>query len=86
MQKILVNAIDAASLLDVRERTFHNLRKRADFVAKCPEVRLSARAVKWRVADLEAFARSIATTERAPEPPQFARARAKREQANAAGR
>jgi predicted DNA-binding transcriptional regulator AlpA len=82
MHKLLVNAIQAAAMLDIGERTFHNLRLRADFTTMCPAIRLSARAVKWRVADLDAWARSIASNERAPQPEQLVRARARR-QANA---
>lgn len=78
MQKLLVDAIQAAAMFDIGERTFHNLRLREDFAAMCPEIRLSARAVKWRVADLDAWARSIASQERAPQPEQLVRARARR--------
>jgi hypothetical protein len=78
MQKLLADAIQAAHALDIRERTFHRLRKRKDFASMCPEIRLSARAVKWRVADLDAWARSIASNERVPEPEQLVRARARR--------
>lgn len=78
MQKLLVNASQASAMLDVGERTFHNLRLRADFTTMCPAIRLSARSLKWRVADLDAWARSIASNERVPEPEQLVRARARR--------
>lgn len=75
---LLVTALQAAQLLGLSERGFHKLRTRDDFRQTVPEVRLGARSVRWRTADLDAFARSIATTEREPEPAQLAASRARR--------
>ncbi len=76
--QLLVDAEGAARALGIKERTLHKLREREDFRRICPEVRLGPRATRWRIADLDAFARSIASSERVPEPPQLAASRQRR--------
>lgn len=77
MKRILATVGEGAALLNISERRFHVLRKRPDFAELCPEVRLSARAVRFRVADLENFAAHLAArpAEPLPEPPQLAQGR-----------
>lgn len=68
----LVGAKTGASLLDISERKFHELRKREDFPRP---VVLGARVVRWRVAELMAWAASLPAESSRPEPEQLRRAR-----------
>jgi predicted DNA-binding transcriptional regulator AlpA len=51
MQKLLADVHESASLIDVGERKFHELRKQPGFPAP---VALGQRCLRWRVAELQA--------------------------------
>ena len=66
---LLVDAVGAATALGISERLFHSLRDTPGFP---PTVVLSKRAMRWRVADLQAFVANLpASGVKQPEPPQL---------------
>lgn len=75
MTPLLVDANGAADLLGVGRRTFFELRARPDFV---PAIVLSQRAVRYRVADLQAWLMRQAGTAHRPEPAHLAAGKARR--------
>ena len=62
---LLISAPDAARLLGVSERSFHNLRHRPDFPRP---ITIGTRCVRWRVADLEAFIEALPPANAVTEP------------------
>lgn len=70
--RILVDAVGAAALYSVKERSFHELRRAPGFPLP---VILGQRAVRWRVSDLLSFAARLPAKELAPEPAQLTRSR-----------
>jgi hypothetical protein len=58
---ILVDAPTAAAALSISERTFHSLRKRADFPQNATAV-VGPRCVRFHVDALKAFAASLEST------------------------
>lgn len=75
---LLVTAPQAAALLGISERRFHTLRQRPDFAAAVGEIRLGARSVRFRVADIDRWAQSVAGSARPPEPAHLAAGRERR--------
>jgi predicted DNA-binding transcriptional regulator AlpA len=65
---LTADAVRAASLLGVSERTFHNLRKRADFPRAV--ALLSNSRPRWRTADLEAWVKALPLIEAEAQEPQ----------------
>jgi predicted DNA-binding transcriptional regulator AlpA len=76
MNKLLVDAADAAALLGRSERTFHELRKQAGFPG--PVGGLGKRMVRWRLADLEAWVASLPPLAATAEPPQLRAGKARK--------
>lgn len=72
--KLTVDAVDAAALLGVSERTFHTLRKRPGFPR--PIALLGPRRPRWRTADLFHWLNAVPTLDGdEPEPSRLARSR-----------
>jgi len=72
-QPLLMSAAQAAELIGVSKRTFHYLRKRADFPIK---IMLGPRAVRWRRLEIEQWVAGLPPVPDAlPEPNQLAVAR-----------
>lgn len=72
-QPLLMSAAQAAELIAVSKRTFHYLRKRADFPTK---IVLGLRAVRWRRLEIEQWVAALPPVpETLPEPNQLAMAR-----------
>ena len=72
-QPLLMSAAQAAELIGVSKRTFHYLRKRADFPIK---IMLGLRAVRWRRLEIEQWVAALPPVpETLPEPKQLAMAR-----------
>ncbi len=71
-QSILVDARKGATLLDVSERQYHELRKRPEFPA--PKI-LGPRCVRWVRAELESFALTLHDVRDRYGPEQLRRAR-----------
>jgi predicted DNA-binding transcriptional regulator AlpA len=69
---ILLTSDEAARLLGISKRTFHNLRH-ADGFPK-PLV-LSERIVRWRAKDIEAFIAALRPSESCQEPDQLRKVR-----------
>lgn len=65
MTPLLINVNEAAALLGVARRTVYELRARPDFPKP---IALARRAVRYRVADLEAWIATQAGIVNAPEP------------------
>jgi predicted DNA-binding transcriptional regulator AlpA len=73
--RLTVDAVDAADLLGVSERTFHTLRKRPGFPR--PIALLGPRRPRWRTVDLYHWINAVPTIDvDAPEPGRLARSRA----------
>lgn len=63
--RLLVTAVEAAQMLSVGERTFHEMRRADGFPQP---VLLGARCTRWKVADIETYVASLAPTGARPEP------------------
>jgi hypothetical protein len=57
--KLLVSAAEAADILGVSERKFHELRHDPKFAATVKTVNLGPRCNRFRVADLQAYVDSL---------------------------
>jgi len=81
-EQLITDAIGAARLIGCSERTFHDLRKRADFPKP---LKLFPTRPRWRIADVRSWVDAMPTDDGTlPEPPQLpAGKRAKREAAQA---
>ena len=70
--KLLVDTREAASLLDVSERRFQQLRKDPGFPRP---VELGPRTIRWRTTDLATYVGSLSTATTRHEPAQLRRGR-----------
>lgn len=73
-QTLLVSAIGAATLLDISERLFHQLRHTPEFPK--PVSLGGKRSTRWRVADLHAYVEALPVSTPVDEPAQLRGARA----------
>lgn len=83
-QPAFVSARQAAELLGIGERKFHELRNEAWFAEACPPIELGARCLRWRRDELvDAISAHAPKRTRKPEPQQLAQQRAERVKAAA---
>jgi hypothetical protein len=74
----LLNEGQAAQLLGIGRRKFHDVRQRDWFVAVCTAVELGPRALRWHRDELILAAKNAPRTVKKAEPEKLAAARAER--------
>jgi hypothetical protein len=77
----LLNEGQAAALLGIGRRKFHDVRQQPWFVAECTAIELGPRALRWHRDELLAAARKAPRVTKQAEPAQFVTKRAERDKA-----
>lgn len=80
-QPLLLNEGQAAALLGVSRRKFHDVRQQPSFVEVCAAVELGPRALRWHRAELLAAAMNAPRRVKQAEPPALAAARERKTKA-----
>jgi hypothetical protein len=75
----LLNEGQAASLLGIGRRKFHDVRQQPWFTSLCVAVELGPRALRWHRDELLAAAKNAPRTVKRPEPKELAQARQRAE-------